>query len=530
MLKRIIYCFKRSIKIFFSMLIPKTLLFLIIFVLLALLFLNTKVQAATPDHFYDDKYKTFYISEFTYDSSLDAYYADFYCYIGSYSGLSRDSYYINDTIYIPSNLYDLHTWVLHLRPTNTAVNAELVQLYDSSTILYVGDRTGYTGWLRITQPTSNSATGLKRYTSSDFHNWSLTNDYNYSNAAWYPPVRDWQPNAILYAKNCSVQFYNNSINPLWLVNSQNMTLRPNVTLPTLTANSNNFLLNMGYFYNFSTSTPSGDSLIKTLDAINITLTSLSNENISFNKDLINSTLNYDADNNYYYINFDLTDITLVPNNDDYIIQVNPQITMTQHLSEFGADFHEFDYNTIINYPVYYTFTYNDGVITDLVRTDSEGTPLDPPQNDDSPIDNINNSVNDINQFLNDLNASPITPADIGVVQPQIEGIPDLISVFNYIYYAFTHVYTSNTYDMTLTLPNGDSFNFNIPADALTSKLPEFLITFIQVCWWVVFGGAVMKSVISFVRQLMTFEVDHSGKFISDLMVTPSEYVLFNILK
>lgn len=484
---------------FFRTIVSRKLLYIIIITMfILLLHLNTQVKAVTPDHFYDDKYKTFYITEFQYDSDSDSYYADFYTYIGSYLGLSRDSYYINDTIYIPSNLYNLNSWVLHLRPTNTSITAELVQLYDSSTILYVGDRTGYSGWLRVTQPTSYSATGIKRYSSSDFRNWTLTNDYNTPNASWYPPVRDWQPNAILYTKNCTVQFYNNSINPLVLVNSVNMTLRPNIITPTLEVNNNVFTLNMGYFYNFNTTTNSGDSFTKTLNNINTTLTSLSNGNIIYNKDLINITLSYNQDNNFYYISFDLDDINLNINDDDYIFKIYPEVTLTQHLSQFGSNFTEFDYNSIISYPVYYTFNLSDGVISNLILTDSEGNPLQPPQNDDSAADNINgflqNSDYDPNSIINSM------PSSSSYNDVTSSGVDNIFTTLR-------NTFTSNNYtDFVFTVPFTNGKTITIPSTLTENIIPETIKNIIQMVYWFMISRYIIKDIASYIEKAKSGDI------------------------
>lgn len=151
------------------------------------------------------------------------------------------------------------------------------------------------------------------------------------------------------------------------------------------------------------------------------------------------------------------------------------------------------------------------------------------------INGVSNSIENSTNAILSTNADEITIDDFGVQTPTIDGQPDLSNIFDLLYNSFMQVYEDDIYRIQFGLPFVDTvYNFDIPADALRSKLPNELVILIGVFWWVVLGGFVITFIVKIIHQIVTYSngsVDgkSSGGFLSELTMTPTEFVLFNIL-
>lgn len=145
-----------------------------------------------------------------------------------------------------------------------------------------------------------------------------------------------------------------------------------------------------------------------------------------------------------------------------------------------------------------------------------------------------NTIEESTNSILSTDADEITLDDFGVSSPVIEGSPDLTNIFDLVYNSFMSVYEDNIYRIQFKLPSGNTtYNYDIPADALSSKIPDELKTLISVFWWVVLGGAVIRFIVNIIHQIVTYSNgggdSSKGGFLSELTMTPTEFVLFNIL-
>lgn len=546
--KNIFRAFMRAIRVFISSLFSKRLLIMVI-VALVIMLLHLNVHA---ESIYQDGYVYRQITNNGYDEDTDTYSFDYRVYMsdGIHEGV----------VILPSNLYNLNNYFIHLN--NNGVPELFVSTTGASTLYLYGYASSSTNTFPSFKKSSiyEATYSIYRYTDN---NWNLiTSGYKKLTSI---KAYDYQPNGILYTKNLNIVYgncndeYNNNkhFNYSDLINNQilktpDLYLRPNIGF--------RLYLNDMIPYNFSDD-EDWDKNYSLSNSLQLVLHILDINTQTVVTETTLTGIDIDDDNNYFVdIFFDDTLSYMNKFDGDYVILVGSNLTS---IKKMNAEPNLNYGNTVVFQSVdYWRYVYYSDLGAGILRQVNDDGSLKEgeeaiPTSDElaeqlaqqeaerkeqekeqTRLDAINGVTNSIDNFSNDFfstNADDITMEDFGVQSPIIENEPDLSNVFNMLYNSFMQVYEDDIYRIQFGLPFIDkTFNYDIPADALRSKLPNEFVILIGVFWWVVLGGFVITFIVKIIHQIVTYSngsVDgkSSGGFLSELTMTPTEFVLFNIL-
>lgn len=546
--KQIIRAFLRSVRVFIISLFSKRLLLMIIVALVVML-LHMNVHA---ESIYQDGYAYKQVKDEGYEEETDTYLFSYRIY--TVNGLKEG------TLHIPSTVYSSNKWFMYYFYSDDSVRIIVDPSSSSTRTLYY--RAYNNGEYWFTYSKTNWDMGTYKYWIKSKNSDVFTDGNTYS-GEYRSYTTLVSPQCILYTKNIVFEYVEYPSGNSFT--SQDSAILENRILKTPSLRyytGTGFRLYLNEFEPYD-STEYQDLNIdySTIDTVNLYFSVYDLNNKTYTTQLHKVELqDYDEDGNLY-VDILFSDLPYMNSLDgDYILFFGTYLTNTRAYNNSS-------FNFITRYDTldYWRYTYyadsGAGILRAVYEDGTEkpyqdNTSTEEPSQQDTTtqaINDLNNSINNqtqqqhqdaqatqtiIEESTNAIlstDADDITMDDFGVQSPTIENEPDLSNVFDMLYNSFMQVYEDDIYRIQFGLPHSEKvFNFDIPADALRSKLPNELVVLISVFWWVVLGGFVITFIVKIIHQIVTYSngsVDgkSSGGFLSELTMTPTEFVLFNIL-